>query len=214
MLQHVCNNYNIIWKCCCSVAKLYPTLCPSLSHGVCSNSYLLSQRCHPTISSSVISFLSCLQSFPASGFFPVSPAGKTFGASFSLSISPYGEYAGLISFRIDWLDLLAVQRTLKSLLQHHNSRASILLCLSFFMVQLSHPYVTTGKTIALTSQIFVGKVMSLWYTVWVCHSFPSKEQASLNFIAVVTICSDFFSAQENKVCHCLQLFPHLLAMKW
>ena len=81
----------------------------------------------------------------------------------SFSISPSNEYSGLISFRIDWLDLLAVQGTLKSLLQHHNSKASILQCSAFFMVQLSHLYVTTGKTIALTIWNFIGKVMSLLF---------------------------------------------------
>ena len=81
--------------------------------------------------------------------------------SFSFNISPSNEHPGLISFRMDWLDLLAVQGTLRSLSQHHSSKASILLCLSFFIVQLSHPYMTTGKTIALTRQTFVGKVMSL-----------------------------------------------------
>ena len=81
--------------------------------------------------------------------------------SFSLNISPSNEHPGLMSFRMDWLDLLAVQGTLKSLLQHHSSKASILQCLAFFTVQLSHPYMTTGKTIALTRQIFVGKIMSL-----------------------------------------------------
>ena len=80
---------------------------------------------------------------------------------FSLSFSPSNEHPGLISFRMDWLDLLAVQGTLKSLLQHHSSKASILRHSAFFTVQLSHPYMTTGKTIALTSQTFVGKVMSL-----------------------------------------------------
>ena len=80
--------------------------------------------------------------------------------SFSFSISASNEYSGLISFRIDWLDLLDVQGTLKSLLQHHNSKTSILQCSAFFIVQLSHPYMTTGKTIALTRQTFVGKVMS------------------------------------------------------
>ena len=80
---------------------------------------------------------------------------------FSFIISPSNEYPGLISFRMDWLDLLVVQGTLKSLLQHHNSKASILHCSAFFTVQLSHPYMTTGKTIALTRQTFVGKVMSL-----------------------------------------------------
>ena len=81
--------------------------------------------------------------------------------SFSFSISPSNEHPGLISFRMDWLDLLAVQGTHKSLLQHHSSKASILWCLAFFTVQLSHPYMTTGKTIALTSRTFVGRVMSL-----------------------------------------------------
>ena len=85
--------------------------------------------------------------------------------SFSFSISPSNEHPGLISFRIDWLDLLAVQGTLKSLLQHHNSKASILRCSGFFTVQLSHPYMTTGKTIALTRWTFVGKVMSLLLNV-------------------------------------------------
>ena len=81
--------------------------------------------------------------------------------SFRFNISPSNEYPGLISFTVDWLDLLAVQGTLKSLLQQHSSKASILLCSAFFIVQLSHPYMTTGKTIAFTRQTFVGKVMSL-----------------------------------------------------
>ena len=85
--------------------------------------------------------------------------------SFSFSISPFNEHPGLISFRMDWLDLLAVQGTLKSLLQHHNSKASILRHSAFFTVQLSHPYMTTGKTIALTRWTFVGKVMSLLFNV-------------------------------------------------
>ena len=85
--------------------------------------------------------------------------------SFSFSISPSIEYSGLISFRMDWLDLLAVQGALKSLLQHHSSKASICQCSAFFIVQLSHPYMTTGKTIALTRQTFVGKVMSLLFNM-------------------------------------------------
>ena len=85
--------------------------------------------------------------------------------SFSFSISPSNEYSGLISFRMDWLDLLAVQGTLKSLLQHHSSKASILGRSAFITVQLSHPYMTTGKTIALTRQTFVGKVMSLLFNM-------------------------------------------------
>ena len=97
--------------------------------------------------------------------------------SFSFSNSLSNEYSGLISFRMDWLDLLAVQGTLKSLLQHHNSKASILRCLAFFIVQLSHPYMTTGKTIALTRQTFVGKVMSLLFNMLSMFviAFSSKE---------------------------------------
>ena len=105
--------------------------CPSPTPGVYSNSCPLSQWCHPTISSSVIPFSSCLQYFPASESFPVSQffasCGQSIG-SFSFSISPSNEYSGLISFRIDWLDLLTIQGTLKSLLQHHSSKASILWC--------------------------------------------------------------------------------------
>ena len=122
--------------------------------------------------------------------------------SFSFSISPSNEHPGLISIRMDWLDLLAVQGTLKSLLQYRSSKASILRHSAFFIVQLSHPYRTTGKTIALTIWTFVGKVMSL---LLICclglHSFASKEQASFNFMAAVTICSDF-GAQKSKVSHC------------
>ena len=94
----------------------------------------------------------------------------------SFSISPSKEHPGLISFRMDWLDLLAVQGTLKSLLQHYSSKASILWCSAFFRVQLIHPYMT-GKTIALTRWIFVGKVISLLFNKF-CHKFSSKEQAS------------------------------------
>ena len=85
--------------------------------------------------------------------------------SFNFNISPSNEYSGLISFRIDWFDLLAVQGTLKSLLQHHSSKASILWCSAFFRVQLSHSYMTTGKTVALTIQTFVGQVMSLLFSI-------------------------------------------------
>ena len=95
--------------------------------------------------------------------------------SFSFSIPPSNEHPGLISFRMDWLDLLAVQGTLKSLLQHQHSKASILQHSAFFTVQLSHPYMTTGKTIALTRQTFVDKVMSLLFNVLSSFNFPSKE---------------------------------------
>ena len=95
--------------------------------------------------------------------------------SFSFSIIPSKEHLGLISFRMDWLDLLAVQGTLKSLLQHHSSKASILRCSAFFTVQLSHPYMTSGKTIALTRRTFVGNVSAFQYAGQGGHNFHSKE---------------------------------------
>ena len=142
--------------------------CPSLSLGVCSNSCLLSRWWNLTTLSSATPFSTCPQSFAASSTFPMSrlfSSGGQSAGSFSFSISPSNEYSGLISYRIDWFDLLAVQETLQSILQHHNSKASVLKCLTFFMVQLSHPYMTTGKTIALTLQTFVVKVMSLIFNM-------------------------------------------------
>ena len=124
--------------------------CASPTPGVYSNSCPLSWWCHPTISSSVVPFSSCLQSFPASGSFQMSQFSHQVAIrwpkdwSFSFSVNPSNEYSGLISSRMDWLDLLAVQGTLKSL-QHHSSKASILRRSDFFMVQLSHPYMTPGK---------------------------------------------------------------------
>ena len=112
--------------------------------------------------------------------------------SFSFNISPSNDYSGLISFRIDWLDLLAVQGTLKSLLQHCSSKASILWCSAFFTFQLSHPYITTGKTIALNRQTFVGEVIALLFNVLselIIAFLPWSKR--LNFVAAVTISSDF-----------------------
>ena len=135
--------------------------CPSLSPWVYPNSCPLSWLCHPTISSSVASFSSCPQSFPPPGSFPVSWLFASWPKywSFSLSITPSSEYSGLISCRIDWFDLLAAQETLKSLLQHHSWKASTLQCSAFCKVQFSHPYMTTGKIIALTIQSYVGKMI-------------------------------------------------------
>ena len=132
--------------------------------------------------------------------------------SFSLSISPSNEHSGQISIRMDWLDLLVVQGTLRSLLQHHSSKPSVLQHSAFFMVLLSHPHLTTGKTIDLARWTFVVKVMSLLFNMlsrWVIAFLPRSK--CLNFMAAVTICSDF-GAPQNKVCHCFQ-FPHLFAMK-
>ena len=130
--------------------------CPSPTPRACSNSCPLSWWCHPAISFSVIPFSSCPQSYPASGSFLRSQFFTSGGQSIRVSSSA-SEYSGLISFRMDWLDLLAVQGTLKSLLQHHSSKASILWHWAFFIVQLSHPCMTTGKTIALTGQTLLAK---------------------------------------------------------
>ena len=141
--------------------------CPSLTPRVCSNSCPLSWWWHPAISSSVIPF-PCFQSFPASGSFLISQlftsGGQSTGASASSPVLPMN--IGLISFRMDWLDLLAVQGTLKSLLQHHSSKASVIWYSALFTVQLSHAYMTTGKTIPLTKWTFVSKVMSLLFNMW------------------------------------------------
>ena len=105
--------------------------------------------------------------------------------SFSVSISPSNEYSGLISFRIDWLDLLAVQGTLKSLLQYHSLKASVLQCSALFIVQLSHPYMTTGKTMALTRWTFVGKVMSLLFSMLsslVTTFLPRSKHLSISWL--------------------------------
>ena len=150
--------------CCCSVGKLcwlfaipgtaahQATLSFTISQGL-PNSCPLSQWYYWTILSSAALFF-CLQSFPASGSSPVKALHIRWPKywSFSFSISPSSEYSGLISFRINFFDLLGVQRTLKSLLQHHNSKASVLWHSAFFMIQLSHPYMTARKTIVLTIQ--------------------------------------------------------------
>ena len=124
--------------------------------------------------------------------------------------SPCNEYSGLISFRIERLDLLAVQGTLKSLLQHHSSKASILQRSAFFIVQFSCPYMTTGKTLALTRQTFISKVMSLVFNMLsrLIIAFLSRSKRLLNFMAAVTICSDL-GAQKDKVSHCFHCFPYM-----
>ena len=136
--------------------------CPSPTPGACSNLCPLSWRCHPTI-------WSCRPLLLPPSIFPNIKVFSNESVlcmrwpkywSFRFSISPSNEHPGLISFRMDWLDLIAVQGTLKSLLQHHSSKASILWCSAFLIVQLSHPYMTTGKTTALTRWTFVGKVIS------------------------------------------------------
>ena len=127
--------------------------------------------------------------------------------SFNFSISPSNEYSGLTSFRIDWYDLFAVQGTLKSLLQHHSSKASVLQSSAFFMVQLSHPYMATGKTMALTIQTFVGKVMSLLFNMlsrFIIAFLPRSKH-----LLILWLQSSDFGAQENKVCHYFHFLPSI-----
>ena len=127
--------------------------------------------------------------------------------SFSFDISPSNEHPGLISFRMDWLDLLAVQGALTSLLQHHSSKASILRCSAFFIVPLSHPYMTAGKTIVLTRRTFVDKVMSLLFNMLSRLVIAFLPRVSIfSFVAAVTICSDF--GPPEKVSHCFHCFPN------
>ena len=191
-----------------SVTQLCPTLqphglqhtrlpCPLPTTGADSNSCPSSWWWHPTVSSSVVPFSSRLQSFPSIRVFSGKSALRIRWPkyrSFSFSISPSNEHPGLISSRMDWLDLLAVQGTLKSLLQHHSSKASILRRSAFFVVQLFHPCMTRGKTIALTRWTFVGKKTSLLFNMLstaaaaaaaaakslqsrptLSHNFPSTE---------------------------------------
>ena len=127
--------------------------------------------------------------------------------SFSFSIIPSKEHPGLISFRMDWLDCLAVQGTLKSLLQHHSSKVSVLRRSAFFTVQLSHPYMTTGKTIALTRRTFVGKVMSLLFNMLsrlVITFLPRSEHLLISWLQSPS--SVILEPQSNKICHFFHCF--------
>ena len=162
------------------------------------------------MSFSVIHFSSSLQSFPISGSFPMSQFFAFRWPKywrFSFSISPYNEYSGLISFMNKWSDLFVVQGTLKSLLQHHSSKASILHCSAFFIVQISHPYMTTGKTIALIRWTFVGKVMSLLFNMLsrlVIAFLPRGKYLLISWQQsplAVTL------EPKKKVCHCFHCFP-------
>ena len=131
--------------------------------------------------------------------------------SFSFSICPTKEYSGLISFRIDWLDHLSVQGTLKSLLQHHNSKASVLQCSTFLMVQLSHPYMTTGKTIALTIRTFVGKVRCLLFNMlsrFVIAFLPRSKCLLISWM--LSISTVILESKKIKLVM-FPLFPHQLA---
>ena len=231
--------------------------CPSPTPRACSNSWPSSRWCHPTILTSVVSFSSWLQSFPASGSFPVSQffaSGGQIGASalasvvpmniqdwfplgwtgwislqfrglsrvfsnesalrmrwpkywsFSFSMSPSNEYSELISFRIDWFDLVAVQETLKSLLQHHSTKASILWHSAFFIVQLSHPYTITRKTIALTRRTCVAKVMSLLFNVLskIVIAFLPRSKCLL-ILWLQSPSAVILECKKIKVCHCFPI---------
>ena len=170
----------------------------------------MSRWCHPTISFSVTPF-SCLPSvFPSIRVFSNESALHIKWPkywSFSFSIGPSSEYSEMISFRIDWFDLLAVQGTLKHLLQHHSSKTSILQCSAFFMVQLSHPYITIGKTIALTRWTFFGKVISLLFNMLsrlVIAFLPRRKRLLISWLqSLSAVILDLFP-----------LFPHPFAMKW
>ena len=154
--------------------------CPSPAPRAYSNSCPLSWRCHPTVSSSVVPFSSYLQSFPASGSFPISQffmsGCQSIGVSASALVLPMNIQAWF-PFQIDWFDL-AVQGTLKSFLQHQSSKTSIFQHSAFFIVQLSHPCMTTGKTIALTRRTFVGKVMSLLFFLFLCFLICYRQDWS------------------------------------
>ena len=131
--------------------------------------------------------------------------------SLTFSISPSSEYSGLISFRINWFALLAVQGTLRSLLQHHNLKASILQCSGFFMVQLLHLYMMTEKNITLTIWTFVNKMMSLLFNIlsrFVIAFLPGSKHLLISWLQSPS--SVIFGAQENKICHCFHLFPFSL----
>ena len=134
--------------------------------------------------------------------------------SFSFSISPPNEYSGLISFRTDWFDLPVIQGTLKSLLQHHSSKASIFWCPAFFMAQLLHPYMTTRKTIALTRQNFVSKVMSLLFNTLPSFVIAFLPRSNHLFISCLqSLSTVILELKKIKICHCFCFFPHLFAMR-
>ena len=210
MLNCLDGLFFVLPRSCCSTSKSCPTpwppglqhsrlLSPPLSPEVCSSSYPLSWWCYLTISSSAVPFSSCPQSFPASGSFPVSrlftSGGQSMGASASATVLPMNMQGW---FPLGLTGLISLQRTLKSFLQHHTSKASILQCSAFFMVQLSHPYMTTGKTIALTIWTFVSKVISLLFNMLskFVIAFLPRSKCLFNFMAAVTICSDFWRPRK------------------
>ena len=190
--------------------------CPSPSPRVCPSLCPLHQWCHPASSSFDTLFSSCPRSFPASGTFPMSWLFSSDGQywSFGFSISLSSEYSGLISLKMDWLDLLAVQGALRSLLQHHSSKASILWCSAFFMVQFSQPYVTTGKTTALTMWPFVGRETSLLSARSLGLSWLSRGEASASWFQGCSHRLQWFWSPRKESLSLFPLFPHLFPVKW
>ena len=200
-----------VWNCCCSVAQSCLTLCDSMDcsmpNFIISRSFLTFMSIESVMPSNhlilCIPFSSCHQSFPASESFLMSQLIRWPKCwNFSFSISPSNEYLGLISFKIDWFDLLAVQGTLNRLLQHHSSKALILQCSAFFKVRLSHPHMSTGKTIALTIQIIVGKVMFLLFNMlssFVTVFLPrSKQNMQAQIVGPLPITKIFWPVSYFK----------------
>ena len=176
----------------------------------------LTQWCHPTMSSSVGPFSSRLHLSQHQGVFHELDLCIRWPKywSFSFNISPSSEYVGLISFGMDWLDLLAVQGTLKSLLQHHSSKASIFQCSALFIVQISHPYMTTGKTITLTTWTLVGKVMSLLFNMLSSLVITFHPRSKCLLIAWLQSSSTEILEPPKISLPLFPLSPDLFAMKW
>ena len=190
--------------------------CPSPSPGACSNSYSLCQWCHPTISYSVTLFSSCPQSFPVffQDLFQWASSLHQVAKVLEFQFCPSNEYSGVISYRNDCFDFLVAERTLKSLLQYHSSKATILWLSAFFMIQQTHPYMTTGKTITLTIQTLIGKVMSLLFNMlsrFVTAFLPRRQHLLISWLqSWSTVILGPKKIKSVTVC----IVSHLFAMKW
>ena len=205
----VCIQFSSVPQSCLTLrpheAQQPRTPCPSPAPGVHPNPCPLSQSCHPTISSLLFmpSIIPSIRIFSNESALRIRCPKYS---SFSFNISPTNEHQGLISFWMDWLDRLAVQGTLKSLLQHDSSKSSILRCSAFFIVQLSHPYMITGKTIALTRWTFVGKVMSLLFNMLsrlVITFLPRSKHLLISWLQSP---SAVILEPPKIVCHCFHCF--------
>ena len=200
---------------CCGSKQMVFWPCPSPSPGVCSNSCLLSQWCYLTISSSdvLFSFAFSLSQHQCLLQWVVLSHQVAKVLELSFSISPSNEYSGLISFRIDGFDLLAVQGTLKSFLQCHSLKVSTLLLSAFFVVQHSYPYMTTGKTIALTIQTFVSKVIYLLLNM-LSRFVTAFLPRSKHLLILWLLSPSAVILKPKKIKFVTFNFPHLCAMKW